>query len=396
MLPLGSDRRRLAVTLAGAAAFVNLYAPQSLMPLLQAWLGSSAALAGAIVSAGTLGVALAAPFAGLLADRIGRRRVILLSAFGVVPPALMVALAQSATQLIAARFVQGLFLPGIFGVTVAYIGASWPPQEARVVTASYVAGTIFGGFCGRLTSGVVAQLAGWRWGFAAITILQLLLALLILAWLPPERHPPAPSRAPAWSVVRALLRRPELRGAYALGFSLLFSLVAGFTYVTLRLAAPPFSLGPAALSALFVVYLVGVVITPVTGQLLNRAGHRRVLTVAWGVAVTGLLVSLSPVLPVVVLGLALFSAGLFVVQATATSFVSEVSGAARATSVGLYVTCYYVGGSVGGVLPAPLWSRGGWPAVVLLIAAAGAASVLIGRRTFARAAASYASTGESV
>ncbi len=383
MLPLGPDRRRLAVTLAGAAAFVNLYAPQSLMPLLHAWLGSSAALAGAIVSAGTLGVALAAPFVGLLADRVGRRRVILIAAFGVVPPALVVALAQSPAQLLAARFVQGLFLPGIFAVTIAYIGAEWPPEEARVVTASYVGGTIFGGFCGRLTSGLVAQVAGWRWGFAAITFLQLVLAVLIRAWLAPERRAPAPSAAPGWAVVLGLLRRPELRGVYALGFSILFALVAGFTYVTLRLAAPPFSLGPAALSALFAVYLVGVLIMPLAGRLLNRAGHRRVLTVAWGVAVAGLLISLASRLPVVVLGLTLFSAGLFVVQTTATSFVSEVSGAARATSVGLYVTCYYVGGSVGGVLPAPLWDRGGWPAVVLLIVAVGAASVVIGRRTFA-------------
>ncbi len=383
MLSPWSDRRRLAVTLAGAAAFVNLYAPQSLMPLLRAWLGESSALAGAVVSAGTLGVALAAPFVGLLADRVGRRRVILTAAFAVVPPALLVAVAQSPAQLIAARFVQGLCLPGIFAVTVAYIGAEWPPEEARAVTAWYVAGTILGGFCGRFSSGLVAQLAGWRWGFAAITGLQLVLAVLIRAWLAPERHPTVKSATPAWHVVGSLLRRPELRGVYAVGFSLLFALVAGFTYVTLRLAAPPFSLGPAALSALFVVYLVGVALMPAAARMLNREGHRRVLTLAWGVAAVGLLVSLWPWLPAVVVGLALFSAGLFVAQTTATSFVSEVSGAARATSVGLYVTCYYVGGSVGGVLPAPLWDRGRWPAVVGLIVAVGAASVIVGRRTFA-------------
>ncbi|MFZ8396222.1 MFS transporter, partial [Staphylococcus aureus] len=61
------DRRRLAVILAGAAAFVNLYAPQSLLPQLQDWMGRNAALAGLVVSSGTLGVAIAAPFAGLLA-----------------------------------------------------------------------------------------------------------------------------------------------------------------------------------------------------------------------------------------------------------------------------------------------------------------------------------------
>src|SRR5581483_7840275 len=68
------ERRTLGVLLAGAAAFVNLYAPHSLLPLLRGWMGASAALSGLTISAGTLGVALAAPFAGRIADRLGRRR----------------------------------------------------------------------------------------------------------------------------------------------------------------------------------------------------------------------------------------------------------------------------------------------------------------------------------
>src|SRR3546814_3090500 len=47
------DRRRIAVCLSGAAAFVPLYAPQSLLPLLREFVGNSPAMAGAVVSAGT-------------------------------------------------------------------------------------------------------------------------------------------------------------------------------------------------------------------------------------------------------------------------------------------------------------------------------------------------------
>ena len=375
------DRRRIAVVLAGAAAFLSLYAPQSLMPLLHAWLGANAALAGMIVSAGTLGVAIAAPFAGLLADRIGRRRVIVLAAFIVVLPTAAVALAQSPTQLIVARLLQGIFLPGIFGVTVAYIGSEWPPSQSRQVTALYVAGTIGGGFCGRFTSGLVAEFAGWHWGFGALAIGQLLLALLIRAWLPTERERTRSSGAPLATML-GLLRRAELRGAYAVGFSLLFALVGGFTYVTLRLAEPPFSLGPAALSAIFAVYLVGVMITPLSGRLLNRYGHARVLMIAWAITIAGLALSLLTSLVTMVLALTLFSAGLFVAQTTATSFVAEASGNARATSVGLYVLFYYLGGSAGGVLPAALWMHFGWPGVAALIVVVAALSVTIGRRSF--------------
>jgi sugar phosphate permease len=40
---------------------------------------------------------------------------------------------------------------------------------------------------------------------------------------------------------------------------------------------------------------------------------------------------------------------------------------ARSTAVGLYVSFYYVGGSLGAVLPAGLWHRAGWPGCVGLV-----------------------------
>jgi sugar phosphate permease len=39
----------------------------------------------------------------------------------------------------------------------------------------------------------------------------------------------------------------------------------------------------------------------------------------------------------------------------------------KALAVGIYVTCYYVGGSVGAELPGFLWSFGGWAICVALV-----------------------------
>ncbi|MGH8446973.1 MAG: MFS transporter, partial [Solimonas sp.] len=366
-----------------------LYAPQSLLPLLRHFVGQNAAMAGAIVSAGTAGVALAAPFMGQLADRLGRRRVIVLAAFLAAIPSLLSALAPTPALLVVARLLEGLALPGIFAVTVAYTADQWPPQEARPITALYVAGTIGGGFCGRLLSGLVAEFAGWRWGFVALALLQLALAVLIWAWLTPEQRAPQPASRPR-APLFAMLGHPALRAVYAAGFALLFALVAGFTYISLRLAEPPFNLGPGGLSAIFAVYLVGMLTTPLSGRLLNRHGHASVLAAAWTTAIVGLCITLLPSLVAVIAGLILFSGGLFFAQTAATTFVSEAMPAARGAAVGLYVTSYYLGGSVGGVLPAPLWNWAGWPGVVVLIASAGLMSVMLGRRGFRRHAASTA------
>lgn len=68
------SRRIVAVAIAGLCAFLNLYAPQPVLPLLSALFHVSAAQISATVSASTIGVAVSAPFAGMFADRFGRSR----------------------------------------------------------------------------------------------------------------------------------------------------------------------------------------------------------------------------------------------------------------------------------------------------------------------------------
>src|SRR5262249_49814820 len=84
----------LAVAAAGFCAFLNLYAPQSLLPLLASEFGVGAALISTIMTAGTLAIALTAPFTGVVADVLGRKRVISVAMFAVVIPTALIAFAQ--------------------------------------------------------------------------------------------------------------------------------------------------------------------------------------------------------------------------------------------------------------------------------------------------------------
>src|SRR5208282_2275150 len=123
------DFRALAVATAGFAAFVNLYSPQALLPELALEFGVSAGDISTLMTAGTLAIALTAPFTGALADVLGRKRLITAASFAVVVPTLIMALASTVPQLIVLRFVQGLLLPPIFTVALAYVGEEWPAAE---------------------------------------------------------------------------------------------------------------------------------------------------------------------------------------------------------------------------------------------------------------------------
>ena len=54
----------------------------------------------------------------------------------LVVPGVMMGFSQSLEALLFWRFVQGLLLPPIFAVSVAYIGAEWPAGEATAVTGT--------------------------------------------------------------------------------------------------------------------------------------------------------------------------------------------------------------------------------------------------------------------
>src|ERR1700745_1313683 len=162
------DSRSLPVATAGFAAFVNLYSPQALLPELAREFHVSAGEISALMTAGTAAIALSAPFTGAVADVVGRKRRIPAAMFAVVVPTLIMTFAGSVPQLVVWRFVQGLLLPPIFAVTVAYIGDEWPPAQVAGVAGIYIAGSSLGGFCGRFLPGLLSDLISWRAAFLAL------------------------------------------------------------------------------------------------------------------------------------------------------------------------------------------------------------------------------------
>jgi MFS transporter, YNFM family, putative membrane transport protein len=75
-------------------------------------------------------------------------------------------------------------------------------------------------------------------------------------------------------------------------------------------------------------------------------------------------------LPMVIAGLAMLSSGVFVAQTASQSHLRVAAPAgARVTAAGLYVTCYYLGGTAAGVVPGAFWAFGKWPACVAFIVA---------------------------
>jgi predicted MFS family arabinose efflux permease len=364
------DMRRVAIACAGASVFVNLYSPQAILPLLAQEFGVGAADISLAITATTLAIAMTAPFTGAIADVLGRRRVIITAMIVLLIPSVMVAFAPSLHALVFWRFLQGLVMPAIFTVTIAYIGEEWSPREATGVTGIYTSATGFGGFAGRVFPGVLADAVGWRGGLLASAAMTLFCLVVVVALLPPERKfvRAVSLRASARQMV-AHVKNPKLLAVYAVGFGVLFNFIALFTYVSFLLAGPPYNLSATFLGLIFLVYLTGTIVTPFTGRAVGRFGRRNFIVVVIAIWACGIALTLVPSLIAIIAGLAIAAACGFLCQASSTSLVAITAQQGASSAVGLYVTAFYLGGSVGATLGGIAWTFAAWPGIVAIILA---------------------------
>lgn len=362
--------RQFAVFLTGFCCFINLYSPQAILPLLTVEMAVTAAGAAAVITASTFAVAMTAPFTGAAADVIGRKRVIVAAMFLVTIPTLMSALAPTLPEIIFWRFVQGLVMPPIFVVIIAYIGEEWPRAEAATATGIYTSGASLGGFGGRFIAGVFSDIIGWRGGMMVLAAISLAGAIVVTLLLPREKKfVRSDGFGTALKQMVGHFRNRQLVATYAVGFGVLFNFIGTFTFISFRLAAPPYNLSATALGLIFVVYLLGSVLTPLTGYIISRFGRRHFMVVNFAVWAVGLALTLTDPLWLIVLGLALCAACGLITQATSTGYVTITAQYGRSSAVGLYVTSFYLGGSFGGAVGGLAWTHGGWPAVAATCAA---------------------------
>ncbi|MBS0317581.1 MAG: MFS transporter [Proteobacteria bacterium] len=360
----------LTFGLVGVFAFLQVYSVQSILPDLQRDLNATVVEIGTAVGATVLAVALISPFMGMASDALGRKWMVVTCVFALAVPSLLITQVQTVHGLVLLRFLQGLAVPGVTVVTIAYIGEEFRgPAMVRVMTM-YITGNVLGGFLGRFLLGHLTELMAWRPAFAVLGLLNLAGAVLVWRVLPPSRHFVPNTRVDeTLRTLRELLRHPGLQAACALGFTVLFAQVGMFTFVNFHLAAAPYRFNAAQLANVFAVYLVGVAVTPLAGRLIPRLGARRTILLSVLASALGVLLTLLPSAAGIVAALTLASCGVFITQSATVSFIANRVTQGRSLASGLYYTAYYSGGFAGAWLGGFAYAHGGWPGTVALLVA---------------------------
>lgn len=372
-------RAVLLLSLAAFASAASIRAADPLLPLIAGDFGITTGRAAQTVIAFSVTYGLFQLVGGLVGDRVGKyRTVIVATAVSGLATALCF-LATSFEALVLARLAAGAGAAAIIPMALAWIGDAVDMRQRPAVVARFIPGQILGVIFGQAAGGVLADLYGWRSIFLVIAALQMLVALVMLldARAADRRIDPAPGRdgRRPLALLRDLLRDRWSRAVLAAVFCEAAAIFGALAFLASHLQLD-FGLSPGAAGLILAAFgLGGLSYSLASGWLLARLTPFALVQLGAflaSVALGLLSLRLSP-LPapflVVLLGFGFY---LFhnVLQVSATQMRPEARGSALAA----YAFCMFLGQTAGTAAAAFVFDRIGIAPV--LVAASVALPVL--------------------
>src|SRR6202163_4670505 len=184
--PVGGFQIRLLLTCA-AVLFLDGFDTQAIgyvAPALAREWGLTKGALGPVFSAGLFGLMIGALVFGPLADRIGRKKIIIFSTLAFGLGALVTVFVQDVNTLLAIRFLTGLGLGGAMPNAIAMTSEFNPRRRRATMVMIMFCGFSVGAALGGLLAAALIPHFGWRSVFIIGGIAPLLLAPILALRLP--------------------------------------------------------------------------------------------------------------------------------------------------------------------------------------------------------------------
>lgn len=241
--------------------------------------------AGITTSAAGLSLAIFAPLWGFLADRFGRKAMVVRAMLGGVVVLTLMAFAQSVEQVVALRLLQGA-LTGTIAASVALVASVTPPHRTGYTLGMMQAGVFVGFSFGPLVGGVLADRFGYRATFLAGAAMVLVGGLLVAFGTHEgfRRADPATDGRNG-SGLRDILRNSAYLSAIFVLFSIRFSdslPTPAFPLIVRKLHLLEETLNSVTGSIIFCTGAAAALAAAVLGRQSDRWGHKRVLMILSG------------------------------------------------------------------------------------------------------------------
>jgi predicted MFS family arabinose efflux permease len=359
--------RRLVVLMAVAVGLsvANLYYVQPLVAMLRHDFHVPSGVAALATTFGQLGYVAGLAALLPLGDLLERRRLIVVLSVACAASLVLVAAAPSLALLLGAMALVGV-TSVVTQLVVPLAATLAPAHERGRVVGMVMSGLLLGILLARTLAGLLAQALGWRWVFVSAAGAMALVAVALGRFLPASRAGVQLSYGRLLaSLVQLFKEEPVLRrragfGALSMGaFSVLW------TSIALLLSGSPYHYGSARIGLFGLIGAAGALMASAAGRLADRKRVRE-LTVGCAVCIVvaylALLLGASSLVWLIV-GIVVLDVGTQGMHITNQSEIYRLRPAARTRLNSLYMTAYFIGGTLASALSAALYGAFGWQAV---------------------------------
>ena len=184
--PISRYQLRVAI-LCGLIVFIDGFDAQGMgyvAPALSSALGIPRSVLGSVISSGLVGMMVGALGSGPLADRIGRRPVLITSALVFGIGSLLTATASTVEILIAFRVLTGIGMGGAMPNAIALTSEYMPGRRRSTAVATMFCGFSLGAAVGGVIAAALIPRFGWQSVFVVGGVAPILIGIVALAWLP--------------------------------------------------------------------------------------------------------------------------------------------------------------------------------------------------------------------
>lgn len=357
----------------------NLYYNQPLLNMIRRDLAVSEFKTNLISMVTQIGYALGLLFIIPLGDLYQRKKIIITNFALLILSLLAIALAPNIHIILLASLVTGIcsVIPQIFIPIASQF--SKPEHKGRNV-GIVVSGLLTGILASRVISGFVGELFGWREMYYIAAALMLICAAIVLRVLPDIRPTFKGRYGELMKSLFLLLKEyPQLR-IYSLRAALAFgSFLAMWSCLAFKMGQAPFHAGSNVIGMLGLCGIAGALSASLVGKYVKRVGVRRFNFIGCGlILLAWLLLFLGENSYFgIVGGILLIDIGMQCIQLSNQASIFELCPGASNRVNTIFMTTYFVGGSLGTFLAGSSWQAFGWHGVIATGAILTCGSLLI-------------------
>jgi len=368
----------VTMTVAAGICVANIYYNQPLLKDMARDLQVDERRIGLISVLTQSGYALGLFFLTPLGDKVPRKRLMLYLLVLLIASCLGMAAAKGLIAIYAMCLCVGA--GSVIAQVILPMAAGMDPENKGKNVGIIFTGILTGILAARVVSGYVATWLNWRWVYGVSAGLVLLAGIGLQVMLPNIK----PAFEGSYirllgSVLQQVRRFSLLRETAALGALVFGTFCSFWTTLTFHLGGAPFNYGADKIGLFGVLAIGGALLAPVFGKLADKRHPARSQVLTTCLMITSILVMMAMPggLVATIVTVLLLDIGVQATQVSNVATIYTLDAAAHSRINTVYMTAYFLGGSIGTFAGVQCFHMGGWPLVTWQLLAWSAGALLL-------------------